>query len=221
MLKKKRAYTLVELLVSLAIFSVVIGSLLTILISQNNFFSRASGRMDVAVRARKVMDNLVKELRRSKLEYVDIYDAPMDQGGVIDYDDAVSISFQVPVDFDNDGDVFDKFGRIEWGTEEGLDGNIEYYYDSANKRVMRRLWDSSDVSNFETVIAEDISDFKINAYYYDTNLGKLQAATVDPDDAKSPEIVTITVTAERKKVGGRTLAVPITYTLKNSVTWRN
>ncbi|MFH1092676.1 MAG: type II secretion system protein [Candidatus Omnitrophota bacterium] len=220
MFKKKCAYTLVELLVSLAIFSIVIGSLLTILISQNNFFSRASARMDVGVTARKVMDNMIKELRSSKLDEVIIYNIPMDQGGVLDYTDALSINFRVPVDFDSDGDVFDNFGRIEWGTEEELDGSIEYFWDSANDRVIRRLWDSTGVSNFESVIAENITDFRINAFSY-AGGGNLVPATVNPNDAFAPEIVTIAVTAQRDTVGGRVLAVPLTYTLTNSVTWRN
>ncbi len=219
MLRKKRAYTLVELLVSLAIFSVIIGSLFAILISQNNFFSRASGRMDVGIAARKVMDSMVKELRRSKLDLVTVYDAPMDEGGAEDYVNGVSVNFQIPVDFDNDGDVFDKFGRIEWGSEEELDGSIEYYWDSANQRVIRRLWDSSGVSDYEIIIAENISAFKIEGFYY-AGGGNLLPA--DPDnDAAACELLKITLTAQKTSVGGRVLTTPLTYTLTNSITWRN
>ena len=56
MLKRNSGYTLVELLISLGIFSVVIGSLFIILISHNNLFSRASGRMDVSARAQQLAE---------------------------------------------------------------------------------------------------------------------------------------------------------------------
>ena len=218
MFKKKCAYTLVELLVSLAIFSIVIGSLLAILISQNNFFNRASGRMDVSVRARKVMDNIVKELRRSNLELVTVFDAPMDQGGDEDYINGVSVNFQIPVDFDSDGDFFDKFGRIEWGTEECLAGTIEYFWDNVSQKVTRRLWDASGVSNFETIIAENISAFRIEGLYYS---GGALLPAVPGNPSAACELIRVTLTAQRTTVGGRVLATPLTYTLMNTITWRN
>lgn len=211
----KKAYTLAELLVSLAIFTVVIGSLMSILISQNAFFSRASAAVDVGSKARKVMTLMVKELRSAKQEVVNVYDRPLDQGGVsLNHVAGQSILFQVPVDWDGDGDKFDIWGRIEWGCEGGIDWLIEYYYDSVNQRVMRRIWDDSMTAQSETVIAENISDFLIQGFQYNSTLQTyvLHSAC---------EVIDINITAERDTISGRTLASPLTYTLNNRVSWRN
>ncbi|MCG2713185.1 MAG: type II secretion system GspH family protein [Candidatus Omnitrophica bacterium] len=213
MLKRKGGYTLVELLVSLGIFGVLIGSLFTILISQNNFFGRASGAMEVGVTARKVMVLLVKELRTAKQEVVTVYDRPLDQAGVIeDHINGRSILFQVPVDFDGDGDFFDENGLIEWGCEGGHEWAIEYYWDNTNNRVMRRLWDTSSTAVSETVIAENISNFLIEGYMYNG------AAY---ERSSSCQLLKITVTAQKTTLLGRTLPTPLTYTLNNQVSWRN
>ncbi|MBU1086986.1 MAG: type II secretion system GspH family protein [Candidatus Omnitrophica bacterium] len=213
MLKNKNAYTLAELLVSLAIFTVVIGSLMTILISQNAFFSRASASVEVGSNARKVMSLMVKELRLSKVENVNLFD---ENGNAFDaaHPDGVDIVFQVPIDWDGDGDRFDINGNIEWGCEGGLGWKIEYYFDEDNKRVMRRLLDGSNVAQSETVIADNISGFLIQGLHYDfTNkLYKLDS---------SCDVVEITITSEKDSISGRTLDTPLTYTLSNRVSWRN
>ncbi|MFH1061790.1 MAG: type II secretion system protein [Candidatus Omnitrophota bacterium] len=215
MMNSKKAYTLAELLVSLAIFTVVIGSLMSILISQNAFFSRASAAVDVGGKARRVMTLMVKELRLAKQEVVNVYDRPLDQPGVsLDHTNGKSIVFQFPVDWDGDGDKFDEWGRIEWGCEGGLDWSIEYYYDSVNQRVMRRVWDAANTAQSETVVAEDISNFLIQGFQYDSSLQTyiLHSAC---------EIIEINITAQRDSISGRTLDSPLTYSLINRVTWRN
>ncbi len=213
MSNNKQAYTLAELLVSLAIFSVVIGSLMTILISQNAFFSRASASVEVGSNARKVMSLMVKELRLSKVDFVTVYDKNGNIFGTA-YPNGTTIVFQVPIDWDGDGDRFDDFGRIEWGSEGGLGWKIEYYYDEANKRVMRRLLDTSDIVQSETVIAEDISAFLIQGFMYEaTSQTYILHSACD--------IIKITITSEKDSISGRTLTVPLTYTLTNQVSWRN
>ena len=215
MMGQEKGYTFAELLVSLAIFTVVIGSLLSILISQNTFFSRAIASVEVGSAARKVVGLLVKELRVAKSEVVNLYGSPIDEPGAsLNHTDGKSIVFQVPVDWDNDGDRFDEWGVIEWGCEGGLNWAIEYYYDSANKRVMRRLWDDTDTARSETVIAENISDFMMQGFRYNTTTKAYELHS-------SCDVVEITVTAEQDNIGGRSMAIPLEYTLINRVTWRN
>jgi prepilin-type N-terminal cleavage/methylation domain-containing protein len=212
---KIKGYTLVELLVSLAIFAVVIGSLMSILISQNTFFSRAAASVDVGSSARKVMDLMVKELRTAKGSVVHVYDRPLDQGGVVlDHINGKSIVFQVPVDWDGDGDRFNDWGVIEWGNEGGLEWSTEYYYDAPNRRVMRRLWSDANVAVSETEVADNISDFLIQGFRYNTTTRSYELYS-------SCDLIEITVTAERDTVAGRTVAAPLTYTLVNRVKWRN
>ncbi|MBI4845257.1 MAG: type II secretion system protein [Candidatus Omnitrophica bacterium] len=214
MLKGKKGYTIVESLIAMAIFTLIIGTLFTMLISQNNFFSQSRAKMDVSSAARKAMTVIIKEMRLCKVEYVEVYNLPIDQGGVIDHTDATSIKFQVPVDWDGDGDFFNEYGIIEWGAEGQEDYALQYYWDSANERIIRRVWDSSANEDSFTVIAEDIFDFKINGFKYNS-----ASQNVEPDS--SCEIVEIEITARRSQISGRSLANPLTYTLSNRVAWRN
>jgi len=216
--KIKGGYTLVELVISLGIFSVVLGSLFTVLVSQNNFFGRANARMEVDASVRKVMMNMVKELRAAKIEYVDIRDRPLDQGGVsLDHINGRSITFQVPVDWDGDADVFNEYGVIEWGAEGQLDWFLEFYYDSTNGQVIRRVWDGSNAEVSSTVIAAGISGFNIQGFEFNSGTGTYQSIAGN----YTKDIVEITVTAQKTTLGGRALATPIAVTLRNRVHWRN
>ena len=217
MINKKSGYTLVELIISFGIFTVVMGSLFSLMISQNSYFGRANARLDVNANARKVMMNIVKEVRMAKVELVNIYDQPLHQGAVtLNHINGRSISFQVPVDWDSDGDVFNQYGIIEWGADDQLDWSLEYYYDNANNEVVRRVWNaSSEVS--AVVIAVGISAFNIQGFRYNTGTQTYESLA----GAYVRDIVEITVTAQKNTLAGRALVPPIAVTLSNKIYFRN
>ncbi|MFH1459116.1 MAG: hypothetical protein ABIG64_01910 [Candidatus Omnitrophota bacterium] len=215
----KQGFTIMEAIISSSIFAVVIGSLFAMLIIQNNFFQTVNARTDMSQTARKVMNNMVKELRISKIESVDLYARPLHISGTEDTINATSICFQIPVD-SNPGDgnynFFDEFGRVVWGADN-VDGyKIEYYWDQENQRILRRVWDASDTAVYENVIAENITGFRMQGFSWNSGAQTYESKSGGPCD-----VVEITVTAEKTNLGGRTLEMPIVYTLKNQVTWRN
>lgn len=219
---KTKGYTILELLVSLGIFTVVIGALFSMLISQNSFFSRMAGKLDVCFMARKAANMLVKELRVSGASvYVDIWDRPIDQGGVgQDHINGRSVTFQVPVDYDDDGDFFDDLlGVIEWGADGQFEAVLEYCWDDVNNRVLRRVWDNNIPSNLvsETVIAENISAFNIQGFTYNSLTKTYESNPIE----YVKDIIEITITAEKATLAGRTLDTPLTFTISQRVFCRN
>lgn len=79
---------------------------------------------------------------------------------------------------------------------------------------MRRLLDTSDIAQSETVIAEDISAFLIQGFAYNS-------ASRTYELHPACDIIEISVTSEKDSISGRALTVPLTYTLTNRVSWRN
>ena len=213
--KSLTGFTLVEVLITVSIFSVVIGSLLSMLVSQNTFFSQCIGKFDVSRMTRKAMTNIVKELRTSDTLTVTIYDRPMDQAGASeDVTNGKSIEFQVPVDWDGDDDYIDEYGRVEWGAEGQKEWSIEYCWDSSTNEVLRRVWNANSVLEEQVVISPDITDFTIKGYCYDSATNNYVIST-------SYEIIEIDIKGEKTQLGGRTLSFPLEFALNNRVFCRN
>ncbi|MFH2138833.1 MAG: type II secretion system protein [Candidatus Omnitrophota bacterium] len=213
--KKEQGFTLTEIIVSMGIYSVVIGSLFSMLISYNRISQQCFAKWDVKRLAGKGMNSIVKEVRVGSGLNTTLYDRPLDQAGVlIDASDAKSIVFQVPVDWDADGDSLDNFGRVEWGAENNLDWQIEYCWDAVAEEILRRVWDETSTLVEQTVVANDISNFSIIGYSYDTGLKKYVVDT-------TIELIEINITAEKDTIKGRTLDNPLTVVLNNRVCWRN
>lgn len=211
---KSSGFTLVELLVTMGIFSVIIGSLFSVLISQNNFVSLCSGKWEVARKSRKIMNILIKEARMSSPLNVSVYSLPMDQGGSVRTDTGPSLEFQSPVDWDADGDFVDEFNRVEWGAENSLGWSIEYCWDSATEQVLRRVWDDTNSLVSQVLVADNITNFQVVGLIYDTGTNSY----IPEDDMEMAEIQ---MTSVQRTSGGRTLAVPLTFELQNTVFFRN
>ncbi len=213
--RSAEAFTMVELIITMGIYSVIIGAMFGLIVSQNSFFSQINGRLDVGRATRKSMNILIKELRTSKLSLVSVFDRPIDQAGVTaDHVNGRSIVFQVPVDWDNDDDKFDNQGRIEWGADGNLDWVLEYCWDSTTNQLLRRVWDNTNTLSSGTIVAPNMSSFQIRGFRYDLATKKY---VLDP----AIEIVDITLTVRKTSIGGRTLSAPLTYTLNNRVHCRN
>ncbi len=206
-------FTLVEVIVSLGIITLILGSLFNVLISQNRIFNLSMAKWDLSNDARKAMNLLVKEARMSDALYVQIYDLPMDQAGN-KASSGVSVEFQVPVDWDADGDFVDQYNQTEWGADGHFDWSIEYYRDSASNELKRRVWDSAGAMDSQTTISTNITAFQVNGYRYS---GSLKKYVLDID----LEIIEVSISATKSLLRGITLNVPLAVSLKNRINFRN
>lgn len=112
-------FTLVEVMIVLAIFSIVGGAIFATLAIGRTSWQSGNVQVEVQQESRRGINRMVKELRQSGS--ATIVGVPADG----EYHN--SIAFQMPEDIDGDGDVVDANGNIEWGSQitysmGGLDG---------------------------------------------------------------------------------------------------
>ena len=76
-MKNKKAFTLIELMVTLLIFTIILTAIYSSFTISNNFYQIDMGLLNVQQQARQAMDWLVKELRESSSSSVSIsYTSP-------------------------------------------------------------------------------------------------------------------------------------------------
>lgn len=115
-------FTLVEIMVTLLISSLMFTALFIVLSSGRNSWYIGDAQVRLNEEMRKPLLTINKELRQSRPS--EITGVPADDNFY------TSITFKVPEDTDNDGDVIDAAGNVEWSE------NITYAL-NANNQIVR------------------------------------------------------------------------------------
>lgn len=175
-----RAFTLVELMVVILIFSIIAAAVFGVLSMGRKAWHNGTTQVELQQETRRAMDRMVKELRQSSATRI----ATSFSGD--------SIVFQVPVDWDNDGDV-DVGGNIEWGAEDNLGWAIQYLLGGLNnQQLLRRVLEAFPVGN---------------PVQQDTTLANNIDSNNPPPNAlkfiTSPRMVDIEITAQKETALGR------------------
>lgn len=208
-----RAMTLIELLVSMGIFVFLMAAVVAVLTISQSSWRQADRQIGLQENVRKARMRLTRELAESGFDAAEptpnCMVAISDNAGVNGSD---IIRFSIPVDHDNDGDVLDVNGDIEWGAPllwadknpdcEGPGDNCDYlgyeieYLINADNQFVRQVFDSGGVLINEAVYAERITNFQVS---------------------RSGALVTVELTAETTAFLGR----PLVYRLLWDVYLRN
>lgn len=162
----KRGFSIVELLFVVAIFTIICGAIFASLSSGNLLWDTGSTQARLEQEVRKGIDRMYKELKQSAPSKVTI-----GAGNT-------SVAFYVPTDTDNDGDIIDDSGQVEWGAN-----SITYLRGGTNNAQLIRREGATD-----TVLANDIS-----------------ALTFTGTPAVNPTVVVISVTAQKTTLAQRSL----------------
>lgn len=136
-------YTLIEMLIVLAIVTLLFSAVFGVLTASNTSFNTASARQTIENQARQGLDNMLRELYETN-------------GGRVVLSGANSvITFKLPVGFDGAGNLL-------WGAQGVQDYKIRYLVDS--KQLIRKVLDSSDNLISQKVLAADIESllFSLN-----------------------------------------------------------
>lgn len=214
-LLQESGFTLAEMIVSLGVYAIIITSLMSMFLAHTRYIDQCVGKWDVSNQVRKSMNSMIKEMRMSTSLNVAVYDRPADQSGcVLNSNDGKSVVFQVPVDYDSDGDFTDTFGRIDWGANDQLGWSIEYCWDNTTDQILRRVWNDMSVLQENVIMASDISGFSIRGYNYSTVMNQYVISTY-------LEMVELDIKAEKTEIRGKCLPTPMELTLNNRVVWRN
>ncbi len=132
---KRGGYTLIEMLIVLAIVSLLFSAVFGVLNVGNISFNIGSARQTIENQARQGLDNMLRELYETS-------------GGRVVLSGANSvITFMLPVGFDGAGNLL-------WGAEGVQNYKIRYLVDK--NQLVRNILDSSDKLISQKVLATDI-----------------------------------------------------------------
>lgn len=127
MKKILKGFTLIEILIVVAIFSVVMTFIYSIMASGRSSWYTADTAIYVQQQARQALDVMAKELRQSSTSVIS--GVPADD---VNY---TSITFRIPEDTDSDGDVLNSTYDVEWS-------NPISYSRNANSQIYRNATDA-------------------------------------------------------------------------------
>jgi type II secretory pathway pseudopilin PulG len=202
-MKKTNSFTLVEIMIVAVIFILVIGGIFTVLAIGRFSWQQTETSIELQQDLRKAMMRLTKELRESGFDSIGNPQVTIQDG--IGQNNTDILRFLIPVDYDNDGDIIDIGGNIEWGAPtlwankdpdcEAPGDNCQYlnykieYLINAQNQFIRRILDVDNVVVREDNYANNILDFQVS---------------------RDDRIVTITITARKDTVFGRTITKSLT-----------
>ena len=113
-----------EMMVSLAIFTVIMSAIFTVIYTGRLYWRVGSSQVDVQQQARQAITYMSKELRQTRTGTGKVGGVTVPilkyQGSAFPADDAArtSIKFRIPQDTNGDGNVLDTYGSItEWSDE--------------------------------------------------------------------------------------------------------
>lgn len=136
--KKRHGFSLVEVMVVIAIFSVIGGAIMSFLLIGGASWHSGDAQVQASEEVRKGMSAMVRELRQTRTST--ITGVPADG---LYYN---SIIFRIPSDIDGDGDVITSTGSVEWSNP------IQY---SLNNGQLLRT-----ISGTTTVLANNIMELQ-------------------------------------------------------------
>ena len=182
----KTGLTLIDVIAAFSIFFIILAAALGVLTMGRESWQSGSVQIQVQRDARRGMDTMVRELRQSGSSTIEVV---LPDGSPYD-----NITFRIPEDIDNDGDVIDNNGLLEWGN------SISYFIDTNDVNsdgITSQLLRSAGGQS--RVLANNI-----------TNLQFRRGLT-------TPNIIEIALQAQKSIVPGRSLQA----TLNSQVSLRN
>lgn len=174
-LARGAGFTLVEVMIVASLFIVIMGGILAILSVGKYSWYQTDVEIELQQDLRKAMTRVIMELRESGFDSVgSAMITIQDNTGQNNSD---ILTFSVPVDYDNDGDIVNGSSNIEWGGAtlwankdpncEAAGDNCQYldyktqYFINSNNQFIRRALDDSNAAVREDNYANNIIDFQV------------------------------------------------------------
>lgn len=200
MIKGKKGFTLMEILVAIFISVVILGVIFTVSNVSSWSLQTGSTLLDIQWEASRGMNRMLEEL------YV-AGESTMTVDASGDF-----VTFQVPTIDPINGTIYDINDQINWGDGTNDDCSIRYLVPAgANPnagRLVRRLLDATNtvVANADIILANNINTISFTGYDTAGNI-----------DYTHPNLLTISITVSKTTTQGRSLQT----TLDSAVTFRN
>ncbi|MEI8349478.1 MAG: prepilin-type N-terminal cleavage/methylation domain-containing protein [Candidatus Omnitrophota bacterium] len=135
-----KAFTLVEVLISVVILAIVLAGISGAFISIQRSFQEGMGMVDLQQNIRMVMDGMVRELRQSSATIISPQSGVIKTSNYISFISSADISFKIPK-----GDM-----KID-PNDPTTYYEIRYYFDTTNQQIKREY-----PTGTERIIANNI-----------------------------------------------------------------
>jgi len=156
----KRAFTLLETVLSVTIFIVLMGIVFRVLITSRNIFLRSSAKSDLVSVGRNTLNIMKKELAETNLASFRIGSPSSDLNGNNISNPGCLIIFSVPTDTDSplDNSVIDSSGSIQMGAVNDASYRIRYRIDTAKNYLLREIITCTGVSGSYSCALAPVAD---------------------------------------------------------------
>ncbi|MFZ5801182.1 MAG: PilW family protein [Candidatus Omnitrophota bacterium] len=202
-----KAFTLVEVLISVFVFTVVAAGLYIVLAGGQSTWHTTEVSVQLQQNLRQALQRVTRELHESGFDSADVAQVTIQEGAGLNNSDI--LQFKVPGDWDLDGDILDGSNHLEWGSylqwgsfnpacgasPSCKNFSVQYFINSDGRFQRQVLNDTGSVVRTDT-LAERITDFQA---------------------ARNGNIVSLQLTSQRNTVFGRS----ITSILRADVLLRN
>lgn len=216
-------FTLMETMIVVSIFTLIMGTGLCMLVAAQRVYDYQEALMGVQFEAKRAMNRMVSELRNAGIGHIYILDAAGNH--VLT---GSCLRFQLPVDWDSDGDVLDDWGHIEWGEPNSKQLNWVAEYTLSGNRLVRRVYNglpstASVQSSYETVLA-GLPEDPIRPVLITSLQFQGSSLIVSPSGDSLPDslaLVEISLTAQCSTLKSRTMSSPLSASLRSKIKFRN
>ncbi|MBU2541036.1 MAG: prepilin-type N-terminal cleavage/methylation domain-containing protein [Candidatus Omnitrophica bacterium] len=207
---KNKGMSFLEIVVSLAIFSVILTAIFTVLFTGRLYWRIGTTQLDVQQQARQAISFIAKELRQTRAGTGRVAGGPavaILENLPADDTAYTSVTFRVPQDGDGDGIVVNAGGQVvEWSDK------ITYCLNSTDGQIIRLI--------------QDTTPCECPAPY--TNC-RVLANNMKPDDgvdpglkfirpSSAPKLIEVIITARKIIVGS---SEPIEFVIRSWIRLRN
>lgn len=190
-------FSLIEVMVVIAVFSIIIASVFSIMTIGRNAWYQGGTAIDVQQEGRKAMDKMVRELRESGSQKQNLPTSSPYQ--------ANEVIFQISVGVDTDGNII--WGATtDWADSTTVTASYAIKYYLSNNKIYRSVlnsYPSGSVVGTDTIMANNIQSL--------TFTGNVSPATT----------INITVVAEKTVLQGGASQRNLQFTLTSKATLRN
>lgn len=194
---KKTAFTLMEVLITMGIFTLIAAASYSVLLSSNLSSSISEIQIESNASARIALERIIQELQLSQPNKVWLTSNTL--GATTSSVLGNVVNFQVPVI--TNGDLSFNAGQLKWGSQTTEGEYIAYSVKCSEGKcqLLRSIYTSSNGSNpQEKVVAQDI----VSLWF--------------KKSAEAPNLITMEITAQGK-VSGK----PYTHTLRSAIRLKN
>ncbi len=183
-LNSKRALTLAEVIVTVGIFSVILGLLYGIFIAGNDMFQVARDESDLQAEARRALMYMTRELKNATRTSAQ---NPSPNLSIPSHPNNKHVEFCLPEDKDDDGYITDSDGETEWNTND----KIQYQY-IPGQQILRRLHKGDHLT-----LANDVTDVQFIDNDIDGSLPltELQIVITITKTTSSNRVITFTLSS--------------------------